>query len=211
MKALHQKGGARCRLFRSRRQGLSRKDATGPCSCLSPRCGRRWRSFEIAPKSQAGVRRALLCETLRLKLLEHVERTGKSGDDLIFGRKRGLSFRPDLAQAAADAVWTKAGLKRVSPHECRHGYQSFADSIDGISDARKRAYLGHAPDSTTASYTHSHRLPGRMASDAALLDAYWNAEPATVIELRPTGATGAITGAQQVPDQRSASAEAVRG
>ncbi len=81
--------------------------------------------------------------------------------------------------------------------------------LPGISSTSAKHYVGHAQESTTGRYIHI--IVGQMTTDAALLDAYWNAEPAKVIELRPSGGTGAITGAQNLPDQRFASAQAVLG
>jgi integrase len=166
---------------------------------LEADAGERWISVErswddrdglVDPKSKAGVRLTLLCETLRAILAEHVRRTGRSGDDLIFGKTASAPFVPWTVGRHAEDAWTAAKLERVTLHQCRHGFDSFLDAA-GISEARADRYMGHAQNSVGDRYRH--RLRGQLAEDAKRLEEYLRAEPAEVVTLP----TGAQTGAQE--------------
>ena len=164
---------------------------------LEAEAGERWISVErnwddrdglVDPKSKAGTRLKLLCETLREILVEHVGRTGRSGDDLIFGKTASTPFVPwTVSKHAADA-WRAARLERVTLHQCRHGFDSFLDAA-GISETRADRYMGHA--GTTVGDRYRHRLRGQLADDAHRVEEYLRGEGAEVVPL-PTGApTGA--------------------
>jgi integrase len=142
------------------------------------------REGEVGPKSKAGVRLTLLCDTLRAILAEHVRHTGRGGDDLIFGKTATAPFVPWTVGAHADDAWTEAKLERVTLHQCRHGFDSFLDAA-GISEARADRYMGHAKN--TVGDRYRHRLRGQLADDAARLEEYLNGETAEVVPL-PTGA-----------------------
>jgi integrase len=148
------------------------------------------REGEVGPKSKAGFRLTLLCDTLRAILAEHVSRTGRSGDELLFGKTVTAPFVPWTVGAHADDAWTEAELERVTLHQCRHGFDSFLDAA-GISEARADRYMGHAQN--TVGDRYRHRLRGQLADDAARLEEYLNGETAEVVPLP----TGAQTGAQE--------------
>jgi hypothetical protein len=131
--------------------------------------GERWISVErswddrdglVDPKSKAGVRLTLLCETLRAILAEHVRQTGRSGDDLIFGKTATAPFVPSTVGRHAEDAWTAAKLERVTLHQCRHGFDSFLDAA-GITEARADRYMGHAQN--TVGDRYRHRLRGQLA------------------------------------------------
>ena len=157
--------------------------------------GERWISVErgwddhegaIDPKSKAGARLTLLPETLRTILAEHVRRTGRSGDELIFGKTATAPFVPWTVGAHADDAWDEA--ERVTLHQCRHGFSSFLDAA-GISEERADRYMGHSRTGVASRYRH--QLRGQLAEDARRLEEYLTAEAAQVVAL-PTGArTGA--------------------
>jgi integrase len=159
--------------------------------------GDRWISVErswddreglVEPKSKAGVRLTLLCEMLRAILAEHLRRSGRRGDELIFGKGADAPFTPWTVAKHADDAWTAAQLERVTLHQCRHGFDSFLDAA-GISEARADRYMGHAQNSVGDRYRH--RLRGQLAEDAERLEEYLRGEAAEVVTL-PTGAgTGA--------------------
>jgi integrase len=167
-----------------------------PCAsrtCLDADDGESWISVErswddqdglVEPKSKAGVRRTLLCETLRAILAEHVHRSGRSGDELLFGKTADTLFIPWTIVKHADDAWEAAELERVTLHQCRHGFDSFLDAA-GISEARADRYMGHAQNSVGDRYRH--RLRGQLAEDAARLEDYLRGEAAEVVTL-PTGA-----------------------
>jgi integrase len=104
------------------------------------------REGPVAPKSKAGTRLTLLCETLRAILAEHIERTGRHGSELVFGMTATAPFVDWTVAAHASEAWASAAvgaflrgesvsLERVTLHQCRHGFDSFLDAA-GISEAR---------------------------------------------------------------------------
>jgi integrase len=108
-----------------------------------------------------------LPETLQAILTEHVERAGRSGDELLFGRTPHAPFTPSFVQDKADDAW--AELKRVTLHECRHSYSTYLDAA-GISETRADRYMGHSNPSVANRYRH--QLEGQLAEDAVCLDGY---------------------------------------
>jgi integrase len=153
---------------------------------------RSWDDREgvVDPKSKAGVRKTLLCPTLRRIIAEHVARTGRGGDELLFGKTATEPFVPWTIGQHADTAWTAAELERVTLHQCRHGFDSFLDAA-GVSEARADRYMGHAQN--TVGDRYRHRLRGQLADDANRLDEYLHGEVAEVIALP----TGAHSGAQE--------------
>jgi integrase len=137
----------------------------------------------IDPKSPAGRRHVPLPETLRAILAGHLERTGRTGDELLFGR-------------TAEAPFTASHVRRVAAapyglHELRHSYSSYLDAA-GISETRANRYMGHSDPSVQARYRH--QLEGQLAEDAARLDEYLTGAAAgKVVPIL----TGAQTGAQR--------------
>jgi integrase len=61
-------------------------------------------------------RRVPIAQALREPLLAHMIRTGRRGDDLVFGRIDRLSFDYRRLSDRADAAWKPAGLDRITPH-----------------------------------------------------------------------------------------------
>jgi integrase len=130
----------------------------------------------VDTKSTAGVRSIPVPRLLLDELLDHRRRTRPAG--LVFGRSPTRPFEPVSVQARADKAWAEHGLERVTLHIARHAYSSFLAAA-GIPKERRDWYRGHADPSMDARYTHA--LPGQLAADAELLNAYL---------------TGAQTGAQ---------------
>jgi integrase len=137
----------------------------------------------IDPKSKAGVRKVPLPETLRAILSEHVEQSGRRGDELLFGPTPYAPFTPSFAQDKADEAWAR--LKRVTLHECRHSYSTYLDAA-GVSETRADRYMGHSNPSVANRYRH--QLEGQLAEDAARLDAYLAGALAGKVVQLPTGA-----------------------
>lgn len=157
------------------------------------------------PKSAAGVRKALLPDVLRTILAEHIEKTERSGNDLVFGRTAEAPFTPSHVGRRARKAWTAENKRRadeaekqsdepellepIGLHELRHTHSTFLDHA-GIPDSRADRYMGHSDPRVQARYRH--QLPGQLEKDAWTLDTYLvgtTAEP-----------TGARTGAQEEPD-----------
>jgi integrase len=147
---------------------------------------------EVAPKSATGNRRALLVPSLRKHLLEHKLRTGRDGDDLVFGRTATAPFTPGAVTQRARKAWAAAAvgtflrgehgaLDPIGLHELRHSYVSQMHAA-GFSLERIGDYVGHS--STWMTYRYRHLLAGHEAEAAERFEAYL------------VGAAGAQAGAQ---------------
>ena len=119
------------------------------------------------PKSLAGRRDVPLTDTLRGYLTAHLERTGRSGEDLLFGRTRTEPFTPGHVSDRADDGWTDS--ERFTLHEARHSFPAYLDAA-GISETRADRYMGHSNGSVAGRYRH--QLAGQLVDDAKRLDEY---------------------------------------
>jgi integrase len=147
-------------------------------TCIHVEHGWDDREGRQAPKSLASRRDVTLTDTLRAILAAHLEHTGRSGDDLVFGRTASLPFTPRHISTRADealAVFSvgvflrgeRAELDRMTLHEARHSFSTWLDAA-GVSETRADRYMGHSDGSVAGRYRH----PKRLVEDAALLDAY---------------------------------------
>jgi integrase len=162
----------------------------------------------IDPKSVAGVREVPIPQVLRVLLDAHLDRTGRTGDELLFGRTPELPFTQTRVQRRADEAWVatavgsflrgaSGNLERTTFHLGRHFYKSALDHA-GISESRADRYAGHADGRVGNRYRHL--LPGQLAEDAETLNAYLvGAMAGKVIPL-----TGAIRGAEHVQTRMAA-------
>jgi hypothetical protein len=62
---------------------------------------------------------------------------------LLFGRSAVSPFSPSRVTARADKAWTEAGLERVTLHEARHCYASYAITA-GVNLKALSTFMGHA-------------------------------------------------------------------
>jgi integrase len=124
---------------------------------------------EILPKSKAGVRPVPLVSLLRAELKAHLERTGRTGRDFLFGKHADKRFADSWTRVRAKKAWDTAKLAHIGYHELRHSFGSYLDAV-GISEVRHDFYMGHSNHSMHARYTH--QLRDQLAADAATLDAY---------------------------------------
>ena len=118
--------------------------------------------------------------TLRALLVAHIDRTGRRGEDLVFGREAGAPFTDShlRAQAAAeaDAEDVKRAKRKLPPlrrfgfHEARGFYRTYLSDIPELADVRCDRYMGHANTSMGARYTKHNRE--QFARDAQRIDAY---------------------------------------
>ena len=123
----------------------------------------------IAPKSRAGLRAVPLARAVRVALMEHRASSGHS-DGLVFGRGPGDPFNPWTINDRASRAWGRAGLKRITLHECRHTFASFMIAA-GVNAKALCVFMGHT--SVTVTYDlYGHLMPGGETEAAALLDAY---------------------------------------
>jgi integrase len=122
-----------------------------------------------APKSAAGVRRVPLISTLKTILDEHLERTGRTGGELVFGETATASFRPWKLSERADAAWEAVGLERWTLKDGRASFRTWLDSSP-ISETRADRYMGHSIVHVRGRYIVSPE--SQLADDARLLEAY---------------------------------------
>jgi integrase len=155
---------------------------------------------EIELKSNAGRRKVPIAAVLRDYLAEHLARTGRPASGRCFGATGVRPFDPQKLQGRADKAWRKAGLSRVTPHECRHTFASLMIAA-GVNAKALQAFMGHSSITTTLD-TYGHLMPGSEDEAAGLLDAYLVAQRRRAEEAaRAAGAggdrsaTGAFTGA----------------
>ena len=116
-------------------------------------------------------------------MVEHRLRSGRVSG-FVFGTTGTRPFDPASMQKRADKAFSKHGLERVTPQQCRHGYRSFLDDIEDISQARSDRYQGHAPTHVRSRYIHE--FDGQLAKDAERIEKYL---------------TGASTGASEPAEE----------
>lgn len=128
----------------------------------------------IEPKSEASRRTIPLLAVLRDHLDEHLLRTGRTGDELVFGRTAVDPFVPSTIDNHAQECWAAVELEPITLHEARHTFASLL--IDSGANAKAvQEFMGHSKIQTTFD-TYGHLLPGshdevRERMDAYLLDA----------------------------------------
>lgn len=109
---------------------------------------RSWDAAEAAegePKTKGAKRRVPVVPALAKLLREHKRTTGRSGDDLVFGRTAADPFEPSTVRRNALAAWKaqKPPLKPITLHECRHTCASLM--IAAGADAKALStVMGHA-------------------------------------------------------------------
>jgi integrase len=135
------------------------------------RVERSWdqRAGPIEPKSRAGRRRVPLTATLRAELARHRLSSGRSGDELVFGKTGEVAFT-DAVIRRARAAWRAAGLEAIGLHECRHSYAAFMIAA-GVNAKALSTYMGHSSITVTLD-RYGHLLPGNESEAAGMLEAY---------------------------------------
>jgi len=137
---------------------------------------------EIDPKSEAGKRTTCASARLRDLLEQHLQRTRRSGAELVFGDIAGRPFVSTTINERARRAWRAARareeedgtipeerrLRPIGLHECRHS--AVSQMLDaGITIDKVSKFMGHASITIDR---YGHLLPGGEAEAAALLDAY---------------------------------------
>jgi integrase len=125
----------------------------------------------VAAKTAAGMREVPILSTLATELLEHKLRTGRGRHDLVFGRTASDPFVPSTLRRRALDAWEAAGLKPISPHECRHTAATEMRAA-GLDFKMIQTIIGHSSVTTTFDrYTHVSRDHLRSAGEQ--LDAHY--------------------------------------
>jgi integrase len=139
---------------------------------------------EIDPKSEKGKRNTVVSKLLHDLLAAHLERTGRTGSDLVFGRTPSSPFNTNTINNRARRAWAAARqredeenlipederIREIGLHECRHS--AVSHMLDaGITIDKVSKFMGHSSITVTID-RYSHLLPGGEAEAAALLDEY---------------------------------------
>jgi integrase len=111
---------------------------------------------------------------LRDYLDEHLLATGRSGDDLVFGRTPRVAFVASTVSTRADRAWQAAGLDRMTLHGCRHTFASLLIAA-GENPKAVQEFMGHATITMTFDL-YGHLFPGSRDEARARMDAYLDAE-----------------------------------
>ena len=114
-------------------------------------------------------RRVPIAATLREHLAAERLRQ-PHGVELCFGLGAGRPFRVDRLQQRADEAWSRTRQTRLTLHDCRHTFASFAIAA-GVNAKALSSYMGHSSVSITLD-RYGHLMPGNEAEAATLLDAY---------------------------------------
>jgi integrase len=149
---------------------------------------RGWDQVEgaIEPKSRAGRRSVPLLAILRDYISRDLRRTGRSGEDLVFGRTPAQAFYASTVDGRAKRAWKAASqrkregaqgdkhtpvlLKPISLHQCRHTFASLL--IDsGANPKAIQEFMGHSKIHTTFD-VYGHLLPGSHDKVRECMDAY---------------------------------------
>lgn len=131
-----------------------------------------WDQYEgqISPKSDAGRRAVPLLGILSGYLREQQLLTGRSAEDLLFGRSAEEPFVSSTIDNHAQECWEAAGLLTITLHECRHTFASLL--IDaGANPKAIQTFMGHSKIQTTFDI-YGHLLPGSHDEVRERMDAY---------------------------------------
>jgi len=140
----------------------------------------------IEPKSRASRRAVPLLAVLRGYLEEELRRTGRRGEELVFGRTVAQAFYASTVDGRAKRAWAAANdregevadaagrepnlLRSITLHECRHTFASLL--IDaGANPKAVQTFMGHSKIQTTFD-VYGHLLPGSRDEVRQRMDAY---------------------------------------
>jgi integrase len=113
---------------------------------------------------------------LSTELAAHELRTGRRGDDLVFGRTATLPFYPSTVRSRAHRAWTDALVKKwgqaepIGLHEARHTFASVMIAA-GVNAKALSEFMGHASIAITFN-VYGHLMPGGVAEARDRIDKY---------------------------------------
>ena len=125
---------------------------------------------EIEVKTGAGRRNVPLAGLVRRELAALKLRTGRDGEDLVFGRTAKLPFVRSTIRSCARRAWHAASMEPLTPHEARHCAASYLIAA-GLNAKQLSVYIGHSDIRTTYNRC-GHPMPGDEREAAQQLDAY---------------------------------------
>jgi integrase len=145
-----------------------------------------WDAYEgeIDPKTEKGRRTSVIVDLLDELLVKHIERTGRTGNDLVFGKAADHPFCPSTIHQRAKKAWKTAReredaegvipeherIKPIGLHDSRHTAVShWLDA--GIPIDKVSKFMGHASITITID-RYGHLLPGGEAEAAEILNEY---------------------------------------
>jgi len=136
------------------------------------RVERAWddRTGPIDVKSDAGRRAVPMADPVRRELAAHKLRTGRDGEDLVFGRTPTEPFFASTVRARARKAWEAAGLEPLTPHEARHCAISYFIAA-GLDWKQISTWAGHGDVRQTWN-RYGHLVPGGEREAANRLSAY---------------------------------------
>jgi len=132
------------------------------------------REGEQEPKTDAGERAVPLAGVLRRVFLAHKLASGRSGEDLVFGRTATLPFTSSTVGIRARKAWKAAKLTPITLHEARHSAASYLIEA-GLNDLELMKMIGHT-DPRTTKMIYGKLFPDSTQKVAAKLDAYLEAQ-----------------------------------
>ena len=119
-------------------------------------------------KTDAGRRTIPLAGVLRRELAARRLETGRTGQDLVFGRTADLPFVPSTVRRRALTAWKAAGLEAMTPHAARHTFASYLIA-SGMNPKQVQTFVGHTDIRTTFN-VYGHLLPGDVDTARQALD-----------------------------------------
>ncbi len=139
---------------------------------------------EIDPKTEKGRRTTVIIGLLETLLIEHLGRTGQTGNDLVFGRDADTPFNSNTVHNRARRAWKITRERedeeniipeheRIQPiglHDCRHTAVSHMLDV-GITIDKVSKFIGHSSITVTID-RYGHLLPGGEAEAAEILNEY---------------------------------------
>jgi integrase len=127
-------------------------------------------------KTDAGTRTVPIFAPLAEVLGPHLLATGRRAkpDALCFGRDDQHPFEPSTVRRRAREAWEEAGLRPITPHECRHSCGSIWIALGIRNPKQICAWLGHASITMTFD-VYGHELEGAREQAIAEADAAWAA------------------------------------
>lgn len=124
----------------------------------------------VRSKTEAGIRSVPITAALRTILLEAWMRQGRPSAGRVVVGPRGDGLSEHALRSRALVAWERAGLERITPHECRHTFASYCIA-SGMNAKAITVLMGHSSVDVTFD-RYGHLFPGHEAEAADRLDSY---------------------------------------